>query len=169
MTQEPPSNTPPADGQGTTQTPPAGSGRSPFRVFETKEQYEAALNRKLGNYVPKSEVDKLNQLIASKNGEIQTWQQKATGYESELASYRLGELRQKIGREAGLPADWIEELKGADEAAIKAHAEILRKKLGIKQNAGGPVPPNIPGTPQNESDEMNGMLLGMARGGFTGR
>lgn len=169
MTQEPPSNTPPADGSGSNQTPPAGSGSSPFRVFETKEQYEAALNRKLANFVPKTEIDKLNQLIASKNGEIQIWQQKATGYESELANYRLGEIRQKIGREAGLPADWIEELKGADEAAIKAHAEILRKKLGIKQNAGNPVPPGAQGTQQTENNEMNGMLLGMARGGFTGR
>lgn len=153
MTQEPPSNTPPADGSGSNQTPPAGSGSSPFRVFETKEQYEAALNRKLANFVPKTEIDKLNQLIASKNGEIQIWQQKATGYESELANYRLGELRQKIGREAGLPADWIEELKGADEAAIKAHAEILRKKLGIKQNAGGPVPPGAQNAPPNGFNE----------------
>ena len=165
MTETTPENESSAESQKT----PGDSGSSPFRVFDTKEQYEAALNRKLGNYVPKSEVEKLTGLLAAKNTEIQDWQKKATGLESELSEFRLGSLRQKVGREAGLPPEWIEDIKGIDEASMKADAERLRKKLGIKRNIGDPVPPGQPGVSQSENDDMNGMLLSMARGGFTGR
>ena len=77
---------------------------------------------------------------------------------TEVTSYEIGDLRQKIGKEAGLPADWIEELKGNDEASLKAHAEALRKKLGIKQDAGKPVPPGTPGQPLTENEELNAAL-----------
>jgi hypothetical protein len=162
-----PPATPPAEPPAS--AAPGGSGSSPFKVFETEEQYKAALNRKLGNYAPKSEIEKLTGLLAAKNTEIQDWQKKVTGLESELSDFRLGSLRQKVGREAGLPPEWIEDIKGIDEASMKADAERLRKKLGIKRNIGDPVPPGQHGVPQSENDDMNGLLLSMARGGFTGR
>lgn len=165
MTETTPEDASPAESQKT----PGDSGRSPFKVFETEEQYKAALNRKLGNYVPKSEIDKLTGLLAAKNAEIQDWQKKTSGLESELSEFRLGSLRQKVGLEVGLPPEWIEDIKGIDEASMKADAERLRKKLGIKRNIGDPVPPGQPGVPQSENDDMNGLLLSMARGGFTGR
>ena len=136
MTETTPPAEPPAEPKA-----PEGSGSSPFRVFDTKEQYEAALNRKLGNYVPKSELEKLTGLLAAKNAEIQDWQKKTTGLESELSEFRLGSLRQKVGREVGLPPEWIEDIKGIDEASMKADAERLRKKLGVKTVLGQPVPP----------------------------
>lgn len=134
-------NTPPATPPAEPPKAPEGSGSSPFKVFETEEQYKAALNRKLGNYVPKSEIEKLNGLLAAKNAEIQDWQKKATELESELSEFRLGSLRQKVGREVGLPPEWIEDIKGIDEASMKADAERLRKKLGVKTVLGQPVPP----------------------------
>ena len=133
--------TPPAEPPAEPPKAPEGSGSSPFKVFETEEQYKAALNRKLGNYVPKSEVEKLTGLLAAKNAEIQDWQKKTTDLESELSEFRLGSLRQKVGREVGLPPEWIEDIKGIDEASMKADAERLRKKLGVKTVLGQPVPP----------------------------
>lgn len=135
-------NTPPATPPAEPPKAPEGSGSSPFKVFETEEQYKAALNRKLGNYVPKSEVEKLTGLLAAKNTEIQDWQKKTTDLESELSEFRLGSLRQKVGREAGLPPEWVEDIKGIDEASMKADAERLRKKLGVKTVLGQPVPPD---------------------------
>jgi hypothetical protein len=58
-------------------------------------------------------------------------------------------------------------VKGTDEASLKAHAEALRKKLGIKHNAGNPVPPLTPGTPATENDEMNAALRALAGVGET--
>lgn len=163
MTENQPPNNPPA-------VPPApGDGGSPFKVFQTKEQYEAALNRKLGNYVPKSELQtaidrasSMEKALGGKDTEIQDLKNK-------LLNYQLQDLRQKVGKDAGLPADWVEELKGTDEASLKAHAEALRKKLGIKQSAGNPVPPIQPGGGQTENDEMNAMFRAMAGVGGTGR
>ena len=141
---------------------PKGSGTGPYKVFQTEQQYQAALNRKLANYVPKTELDSALQRAASLENSLGIVQTEIQGLKTKLSSYEIGDLRQKVGKEAGLPADWIEELKGADEASLKAHAEALRKKLGIKHKDGGPVPPLTPGTPATENDEMNAMFRVMA-------
>lgn len=152
---------PPAPGEG---------GPGPYKVFQTEQQYQAALNRKLANYVPKTELDTALQRATSLEASITAMQTENQGYKNKLSSYEIGELRQKIGKEAGLPGDWIDELKGTDEASLKAHAEALRKKLGIKHRDGGPVPPLTPGQTPTENDEMNGMLRLMAGvGDPTGR
>ena len=130
----------------------------PYKVFQTEQQYQASLNRKLANYVPKTELDNALQRAAALENSLGTSQTEIQGLKTKLTSYEIGDLRQKIGKEAGLPADWIEELKGNDEASLKAHAEALRKKLGIKQDAGKPVPPGTPGQPLTENEEMNAAL-----------
>lgn len=151
-----------------TQDPAGSPDPSPGKTY-TEEQYQRAMNRKLANYVPKTEYQAALDRAASLEASIGTLQTDLQGLKTKLSSYEIGDLKAKIGKEAGLPSDWIEELKGTDEASLKAHAEALRKKLGIKQNTGNPVPPALPGQPKTENEAMNGMLLGMARGGFTGR
>jgi hypothetical protein len=144
---------PPAPGEG-------GSG--PYKVFQTEQQYQAAVNRKLANYVPKTELDSALQRAAALENSLGTVQQDLQGLKTKLSSYEIGDLRTKIAREAGLPAEWFEDVKGVDEASLKADADRLRKKLGIKQNLGNPVPPLTPGTPTTENDEMNAMFSQMA-------
>ena len=146
---------------------PGDGGSGPYKVFQTEQQYQAALNRKLANYVPKTELDSALQRAAALETSLGTVQQEIQGLKTKLSSYEIGDLRQKVGKEAGLPADWIEELKGTDEASLKAHAEALRKQLGIKYNAGNPVPPLTPGTPATENDEMNAALRALAGVGET--
>jgi len=158
MTEDPTKKTPEADPT----KDPNGGGAGPYKVFQTEQQYQAALNRKLANYVPKTELDSALQRAAALENSLGTVQQEIQGLKTKLSSYEIGDLRQKVGKEAGLPADWIEELKGTDEASLKAHAEALRKKLGIKHNAGNPVPPLTPGTPATENDEMNAALRALA-------
>lgn len=165
MTDDPTKNDPSAD---PTQDP-KGSGASPYKVFQTSQQYEAALNRKLANYVPKTELDAALTRAAALETSLQNLQQESQGLKTKISEYQLGDLKKKVGQEAGLPADWIEELKGADEASLKAHAESLRKKLGIKHKDGNPVPPITPGNPTTENDEMNAMFRAMAGVGGTGR
>jgi hypothetical protein len=134
----------------------------PYKVFQTEQQYQASLNRKLANYVPKTELESALQRAAALENSLGTTQTEIQGLKTKLTSYELGDLRQKIGKEAGLPADWIEELKGMDEASLKTHAEALRKKLGIKHDAGKPVPPVTAGQLQTENDEMNAALRMLA-------
>lgn len=150
---------------------PGGSGASPFKVYQTEEQYKASLNRKLANYVPKSELQTALERVSSFENSLNTLQTENQGLKNEIANYKLGDLKKKIGKESGLPSEWIDELRGSDEKSIKEHAEALRKKLGIKHDTGNPVPPGNTDTNVTESDVMNGLLLGMANGGYgyTGR
>lgn len=148
-----PSAVPPAPGEG---------GPGPYKAFQTEQQYQAAVNRKLANYVPKTELDSALQRAAALETSLGTVQTENQGLKHKLSSYEIGDLRQKVGKEAGIPSDWIEDIRGTDEASLKADAERLRKKLGIKQNAGSPVPPLTPGQPQTENDEMNAMFRAMA-------
>ncbi len=165
MTEQSPSPTPPA----VPLKDPGSGGSGPFKVFQTEEQYQAALNRKLANYVPKTELSMALQRAASLETSVGTLQTEIQGLKTKISGYEIGDLRQKIGKEAGLPPDWIEELKGADEKSLKEHADALRKKLGIKHNTGNPVPPLTPGQPQTENDEMNSMFIGLVTGGAGGR
>lgn len=166
MTADPGSNNPEADPS----QDPSGNGSSPFKVFKTKESYEAALNRKLANYVPKTELDSALQRAAALENSVSTLQTDNQGLKNKLSSYEIGDLRTKIGKESGIPSEWIEDIRGTDEASLKADAERLRKKLGIKHKDGSPVPAVTPGTPATENDEMNGMLRLMAGvGDPTGR
>ena len=134
----------------------------PYKVYQTIEQYQASLNRKLANYVPKTELDNALQRAAALENSLGTLQTDIQGLKTKLTSYEIGDLRQKIGKEAGLPADWIEELKGLDEASLKAHSDALRKKLGIKHDAGKPIPPATAGQIPTENDEMNAALRMLA-------
>lgn len=143
-------------------TDPGVPKPGPYKVYQTEQQYQASLNRKLANYVPKTELESALQRAAALENSLGTVQTENQGLKTKLSSYELGDLRQKIGKEAGLPADWIEELKGVDEASLKAHAEALRKKLGIKHDAGKPVPSAQPGQPISENDEMNAALRMLA-------
>ncbi|MFA5407888.1 MAG: hypothetical protein WC343_03855 [Bacilli bacterium] len=161
MTETPPA-TPPA-----VPSAPGEGGAGPYKVFQTEQQYQAALNRKLANYVPKTELDIALQRATALEASIATLQTENQAIKNKLSGYEIGDLRQKVGKDAGLPADWIEDIKGTDEASLKADAERLRKKLGIKHNAGNPVPPLTPGTPATENDEMNAALRALAGMGET--
>lgn len=140
----------------------------PYKVFQTVEQYQASLNRKLANYVPKTELESALQRAAALENSLGTVQTEIQGLKTKLSSYEIGDLRTKIGKDAGLPAEWIEDIRGTDEASLKADAERLRKKLGIKHKDGAPVPPVTPGQPMSENDEMNAALRALAGVGGPG-
>ena len=149
-----------------------GNTASSFRVFETKEQYEAAVNRKLANYVPKTEYQAAFDRASSLEKSLGTLQAENAKLSAEISKLNLDGVRAKVAKEAGLPAEWADELRGVDEAGLKEHAEALRKKLGIKTNVGNPVPGVKPGNAEgpSENDVMNGVLLGLSRGiPLTGR
>jgi hypothetical protein len=164
MSETPSNSTPPA-------VPPApeGNGGNPFKVFQTEKQYQDAVNRKLANYVPKSEYQAALDRASSLDASVASLQTENQGLKTKVSGYEINSLKQKVGQEAGLPPAWIDELKGIDEASLKAHAEALRTKLGIKHKDGNPVPPITPGQPKTENEEMNGMFLSMVRGGNSGR
>ena len=146
------------------QAPPATS--KPYRVFETEDQYLTAMNRKLANYMPKSEYQAALNRASDLEKSLGTLQAENAKLLGEIGKYKLGDLRKKVAKDAQLPDEWADELKGADEASMKEHAESLRKKLGIKQNVGNPVPTITPGAQQgpSENEIMNGLLLGISKG-----
>jgi hypothetical protein len=159
MTDTPPSNPPAVEPQ----VPPAGNKSGPFKVYETEKQYQDSLNRKLSNYVPKAEyqtaierASSLEKAIAEANG-------KNSELENTVAQYQIAELRLKIGRESGLPPEWADELKGTDEKSIREHADSLRKKLGVKNTLGLPIPPNANSAAGNSFNQE--LLRAFGRGG----
>lgn len=158
MTEDPTKKTPEADPT----KDPNGGGAGPYKVFQTEQQYQAALNRKLANYIPKTELDTALQRAQALETSLNTVQTENQGLKTKISGYEIGDLRAKLGKEAGIPPEWVEDIRGADEASLKADAERLRKKLGIKQNAGSPVPPLTSGTPATENDEMNAALRALA-------
>jgi hypothetical protein len=147
------------DPEGTPSPSPA-AGKS-----YSEDQYRRALNRKLANYVPKNEFDAALNRAAALEGQLTDLTTENQRLKTENGTLQLGPLRTKIGKELGIPSDWVDELKGSDEKSIKEHGEALKKKLGIKTpGLGVPVPTGQPGTPENENADMNAFLVGMAHG-----
>jgi hypothetical protein len=134
---------------------------SPSKTY-TEEQYQRAVNRKLANYVPKQEYQTALERASSLEKALGESQTAIQDMKTKLSGFELASIKAKIGKEVGLPEAWIEDIRGQDEKSIREDADRLRKKLGIKQNAGNPVPTFTPGQPENEHDEMNAALRMLA-------
>jgi hypothetical protein len=137
----------------------------------TEDQYQRAVNRKLANYIPKTDYQNAVERIKVLESEIGARDSKLAETTTKLTALEQKELKLKVLSELGLPSSMASRISGADEAALKADAESLRKELGIKTKMGDPVPilTDTNQAPKNESEEMNGLMLGMVRGVPAGR
>jgi hypothetical protein len=136
----------------------------------SEEQYQRAVNRKLANYIPKTDYQNAIERIKVLEGEIGARDSKLAEVSTKLTALEQKDLKLKVLHELGLPSSMSSRISGADEAALKADAESLRKELGIKTKLGDPVPViTDPNKPKTENEEMNSLFLGMVRGTPAGR
>jgi len=136
----------------------------------TEDQYQRAVNRKLANYIPKTDYQNAIERIKVLETEIGTRDNKLAEVSTKLTALEQKDLKLKVLADLGLPSSMANRISGVDEAALKADAESLRKELGIKTKLGEPVPVlTDPNKPKTENEEMNGLFLGMVRGAPQGR
>jgi hypothetical protein len=157
--------------------PPAGGESNPdllddpdptpkktYTHEEHKALVERAVRARFKNFVPKADYEQATTRAAELEDASMGLQSENQKLKATLAERDKIELRAKIGTEMGLPESLRKYIQGADEAAMKAAAETLRKDLGIRQDKGQPVPKGQTPSPENENEFMNGFLMDMVHG-----
>lgn len=123
-----------------------------------KANHEAAASRKKLEAFEQAE----QQRKQAEMTELEKAQQRAAELEAELNTLRIKELQRKAAREANLPLDLAERLKGATLEELQADAAELAKVLPKKTPPG--VPPTNPGAGaagQGETDAERRKRLGL--------
>lgn len=129
----------------------------PSKMY-SEEQYQRAMNRKLANYIPKTDYQAAMDRASALEKALQENERLKQELSTKLSSFEQKELKAKIAAEVGIPLTMLHRINGIDEKALREDAETLRKELGIKQDAGKPVPPVTTGQQPTENDEMNAAL-----------
>ncbi|MCK9571288.1 hypothetical protein M0R72_20230 [Candidatus Pacearchaeota archaeon] len=155
MTEDPSKPTPEAD---PIQDPKGNSPDPSEGKTYTEEQYQRAMNRKLANYIPKTDYQAAIDRASALEKALQENERLKQELSTKLSSFEQKELKAKIAAEVGIPPTMLHRINGIDEKSLREDAETLRKELGIKQDAGKPVPPVTPAGIVSENDEMNAAL-----------
>jgi hypothetical protein len=140
---------------------PKGTSPDPSKMY-SEEQYQRAMNRKLANYIPKTDYQAAIDRASALEKALQENERLKQELSTKLSSFEQKELKAKIAVEVGIPLTMLHRINGIDEKALREDAETLRKELGIKHDAGKPVPPVTPGQIPTENDEMNAALRMLA-------
>ena len=109
-----------------------------------KANHEAAASRKKLEAFEQAEQARR----AAEMTELERAQERAAQLEVEINAFRLKDLQRQAARDAGIPADLAERLRGATLEELQADAEALAKLLPKK------TPPSIP--PTNPGGNANG-------------
>lgn len=110
-----------------------------------KANHEAAASRKRLEAFEQAEQERKQAEMT----ELEKAQQKAAQLESELTTLRLKDLQRQAAKEAGIPADLSERLRGATLEDLKADAEELAKLLPKSAKTPPTVPATNPGAASN--------------------
>lgn len=116
-----------------------------FTPIETQEQFDAAISERIGRVNAKHEsaiadmqakLDALTQENASLNQSIKDSADKYATADNTIAdltakvkSYEVASVKARVAREAGIPFEMAERLRGETEEEIKADAEALAKLI----------------------------------------
>jgi predicted phage-related endonuclease len=128
----------------------------------TEEQYQRAMNRKLANYIPKTDYQAAIDRASALEKALQENERLKQELSTRLSTFEQKELKAKIAAEIGIPLTMLHRINGIDEKSLREDAETLRKELGIKHDAGKPVPAAQAGQQISENDEMNAALRMLA-------
>jgi len=109
---------------------------------------KSKLERELGMPVSeaKAQLERLRAMQDSQKSEAQRLseslaaaEQRALDAELRAAAIEADMLRARLARDAGLPSEWIEDIKGLTEEEIKASIASIKKRHGLDR-VGGRVP-----------------------------
>lgn len=129
-----------------------------FTPIETQEQFDAMVKDRVDRAKKSTakeyeaqlkDMAKLTETITGKETEIGTLKQKIAdleaekktsgeSYESmqkELATVKMGALKQRIAMEYGLPLEMADRLNGDDEESIRNDANVVKAFIGAKRVA----------------------------------
>ncbi len=94
----------------------------------------------------KTEAQKLSERLEAAEKKALEAELRATAIEADV-------LRAKLAREAGLPPEWIEDIKGITEDEIKASIASIKKRHGLDR-VGGRVPAGGSGSTTSDFNRM---------------
>jgi predicted RNase H-like nuclease (RuvC/YqgF family) len=110
----------------------------------------------------KSEIDRIK-------GDVDNEKKRAEKAEADLKAMRdkiaLDKLKGDLASENKLPSHLIEYVTGSNKEEISESIKKVKAHFGIKADKGTHVPNNPANAAPTESEEMNGFLLGLVRGG----
>lgn len=100
-----------------------------FNPINTQEEFDAAVRERYGDVAGlQGQIDKLT---GERDGHANTIAELRT----QVAGYQKNELKSRIAREEGIPADMASRLVGDDEKALRADAKALSGNLRALKGA----------------------------------
>lgn len=100
-----------------------------FNPINTQEEFDAAVKEKYGD------IEDLRGQISTLTGERDGHAETIKTLQGELDGYKTAELKNRIAKEFGIPADMANRLAGADEKAMREDAKALKGQLNAHMGA----------------------------------
>lgn len=94
-----------------------------FNPINTEEEFAAAVRERYGD------VENLQGQITTLTGERDAHAATIADLQNQVAGYQTAELKAKIAKEFGIPANMAGRLSGKDEQAMRADAKDLAAQL----------------------------------------
>lgn len=94
-----------------------------FKPINTQEEFDAAVKQKYGDV--EGLQGQIDTLTGQRDGHAATIQK----LQGEINGYKTAELKSKIAKEFGIPADMAARLTGADEKAMREDAKAMKASL----------------------------------------
>lgn len=102
-----------------------------FRVINTQEEFDAAVTERYGD------VANLQQQVSTLTTERDTHATTIAQLQQEINGYKTAELKQRIAKEKGIPAEMASRLSGETEKDLRADADTMAGMLRVYK---GPAP-----------------------------
>lgn len=121
-----------------------------FEAITTQEAFDARVQELYGD------VAGMQTQITSLTGERDAHAATITQLQGEINGYKKAEMKQRIAREKGIPAEMASRLSGETEQEIKADADAMAQMI---RTIKGPAPMHDPEPNANsENADMRAML-----------
>lgn len=128
-----------------------------FETFKTD-----ALEYRKWKDSQKSEMDRIKDATASEKASREKAESDLKALREQIAKDKLiGD----IASEQRLPSSLTKYVTGSTKEEILASVKQIKSDYGLKDNKGNHIPANDSNAALTESQEMNGFLMGMVRGG----
>lgn len=127
----------------------------PFEPINTQEEFDARVTQLYGD------VGNLQQQIDTLTGERDTHAATITQLQGEINGYKTTELKQRIAREKGIPAEMASRLTGETEKDIRADADAMAQMI---RTIKGPAPTHDPEPTANPENASMRAVLSELRG-----
>lgn len=121
-----------------------------FRVINTQEEFDAAVTERYGD------VANLRQQVSTLTTERDTHATTIAQLQKEINGYKTTELKQRIAKEKGIPAEMASRLSGETEKDLRVDAENM---AGMLRAYKGPAPLADPG--HKDPDAKNTGMVSM--------